>query len=435
MRRLQRILEQYLKRCVQRAFTRERPLVIGVGGSVGKTSAKQAIGTVLRANKSNSTVVMSIKNHNNEIGVPMAVFGINELGRSIVCWIDLLYTATITALGILPLRARTFILELATDRPGDMAYLVDMVRPSIGVLTAISPEHTEFLGSIDGVLKEELSLLSSLETDHIAIVNADDAMLVNASRDLSVVLLSFGYAEHATVRILSTEAFLDATIPDLSGLRVRLAFYNRFQTITIHGTVGRSQAYAVACAMTIICALDGDEELAIHELETYVGNPGRMRLLPGIKQSWIIDDTYNSSPRAVAAAVEDLKEFPVEQKGRRIAVMGDMLELGVLAEEEHINMGTHLASVAHELIVVGEYASIVQRAAIAAGMNEQSVSIFSSSSDAGRFLQDRLKKHDVVLVKGSQGNRMERVVREVMAHPEHAGELLVRQGKKWLAKN
>ena len=431
MRQLQRILEQYLKWCVSRSFLRERPLVIGVGGSVGKTSTKQAIGTALGATRSGTGVVMSLKNYNNEIGVPMTVFGVSELGRSPSRWIELLFKGTMTGIGLRPLRARTFVLELATDHPGDMAYLVDMVHPTVGVLTAISPEHTEYLGSLEGVLKEEMTLLQGLKPDQIAIVNADDALLMKAVKECPVVTLSFGFAEDATIRIESITPFIDESIPELSGLHVALRTFNNAVTVTIHGTVGRSQAYAVASAMAVVQALDIDEVQSVKNLELYAGNLGRMRLIQGIKRTWILDDTYNSSPRAVESALQDLRTFPIPEGARRIAVMGDMLELGSLSDEEHRKEGLLIAELADELIVCGTNAGIVESAALEAGMSRDRVFVFSTSEEAGRFLQDRMHEGDVILIKGSQGNRMEKAVKEVMARPDLAEELLVRQTGVW----
>jgi UDP-N-acetylmuramoyl-tripeptide--D-alanyl-D-alanine ligase len=199
---------------------------------------------------------------------------------------------------------------------------------------------------------------------------------------------------------------------------------------------GRPQAYAVAVALAVVSAVDGDESRALERLEQgFYGMPGRTRLIEGIKRSWLIDDSYNSSPLAALSALRDLAAFPVQEGCHRIAALGDMLELGSLAESSHQEVGRAVAQNKIDLLVAcGAFASIVAESAIAAGMPRDHVFTFPESREAGLFIQNRMKKGDVVLIKGSQGSRMERISKELMAHPEKAEELLVRHTKEWVEK-
>ncbi len=155
---------------------------------------------------------------------------------------------------------------------------------------------------------------------------------------------------------------------------------------------------------------------------------GRMRLIAGIKNSWIVDDTYNSSPSATLAALETLSQI---KNRRKIAVLGEMLELGAYAEEAHRQVATSAAQKADLFLAVGERAIFMADQAKKEGMAENQVFYFASSEEAGRKLQDLIEENDVVLVKGSQGIRMEKIVKEIMAEPQKAKELLVRQEKEW----
>ena len=264
-------------------------------------------------------------------------------------------------------------------------------------------------------------------------MNADDATVMACTSGSSANISTFGASEEATVRILDTRMVIDHASQESSGLDVTIGISGSTRSFRITGTIGRPQAYAVAAALAVVNAIDGNEALAVSRLaEQYHGMPGRMRLLSGIKHTWLIDDSYNSSPLAALSAIQDLAAFPVNEGCRRIAALGDMLELGSLAEESHRDVGRAVAEAGIDtLIACGTLAHIVRDAAIGACMPEDRVFTFAHSADAGCFLQDILREGDVVLIKGSQGARMERIALELIAHPERAEELLVRQSKEW----
>jgi UDP-N-acetylmuramoyl-tripeptide--D-alanyl-D-alanine ligase len=170
-------------------------------------------------------------------------------------------------------------------------------------------------------------------------------------------------------------------------------------------------------------------------LANYQAPPGRMRILEGIKHTLILDDTYNSSPQSSLMALGSLKRIELFTGARRFAVLGDMLELGSYTAEGHREVGKFAVQAGvDELVVVGERSVDTMQAAKKAGMAEERIFHFDTSEQAGRFVQDRIKQGDLILVKGSQGMRMEKVVKEIMAEPLRAEELLVRQGPEWKNK-
>ncbi|MFZ2804384.1 MAG: Mur ligase family protein [Patescibacteria group bacterium] len=432
---LQSSLETFLGACAKRALRREKPTVIAVAGSVGKTSTKAAIAIALGAGEKGSDVAASEKNYNNELGVPLTIFGCDAPHRSPLRWMVLLSKAWLTSVGWMRLRAKVFVLEMATDKPGDLAYLLDIAPPSIGVLTAIGAEHTEFFGSIEAVAKEEAAVLDALLEDGMAIVNADDPLVHEAALRTKAQYVSFGMSDSAMSRIVSSSVAIDETHPETSGLTVRISLYGAVSTLHLAGCVGRAQTYAVAAALAVCATFDHDIDAAIQRLESSFKMPGRMRLLEGIKRTWLIDDTYNSSTLAALSAIRDLAAFPITSPGRRIAALGDMLELGALAEDAHREMGHAAAEAGIDMLIAcGTLAHVTAQGARDAGMSDDRIFVFAKSPEVGLFIQERLKEHDVVLIKGSQGIRMERVTKELMAHPDKAEELLVRQSPDWLAK-
>ena len=429
------MFERFLGRAVRASFERERPTVIAVAGSVGKSSTKTAIAVALGADEG-GRVVASRKNYNNELGVPLTVFGCDAPGRNPIAWLSLLAKAALARLGVAKLRAGTFILEMATDHPGDLAYLTSIAPPSVGVLTAIGPEHTEFFGSLESVAHEEGTIIRSLAPDGVAVVNADDPVAMAFTSGFEGSVYTFGESEEATARIVGTRIAIDASAPESSGLDVTISLLGSTRAFRLTGTVGRPHAFAAAAALATVNAVDREDALAVKRItEKYHGMPGRMRLLEGIKRTWLIDDSYNSSPLAALSAIRDLAAFLLADGCRRIAALGDMLELGALAEESHREVGVAVASAKIDMLVAcGTLAHVVRDAAQGAGMPEENIVTFATSPEAGLFIQSKLKEGDVVLVKGSQGSRMERVTLELMAHPERAEELLVRQSREWKEK-
>ncbi|MEK7636103.1 MAG: cyanophycin synthetase, partial [Patescibacteria group bacterium] len=207
--------------------------------------------------------------------------------------------------------------------------------------------------------------------------------------------------------------------------------------IKLYGTFGKPSAYAVASAFLVGLQFKLTANEIGRALEHYSAPSGRMKLIGGIKGSLILDDTYNSSPVALHEALVTLHELPAK---RKIAVLGDMLELGKFSEEAHRVAGNEVAKIADMLITVGSHARFIADEALSGGIKNakvlprEVVHTFRTSDEAGKFLDPIIREGDLILVKGSQGIRMERVVEEIMAEPEKATELLVRQSAYWKNK-
>jgi UDP-N-acetylmuramoyl-tripeptide--D-alanyl-D-alanine ligase len=245
-------------------------------------------------------------------------------------------------------------------------------------------------------------------------------------------VLTFGFQETADVRAASVEHIREPKTLAVRGLRVTATSGARETTIELRGVLGTGHVRAALAALAAARALGVPLAAAADGLKRYTPPPGRVRLVPGVKGTVIIDDTYNSSPDAVFEALETLRAYPVPDGCRRIALLGDMLELGGYSETGHTNVGTRVAESGAEMFIgVGERMREALVSAKRAGMNEDRVLPMENAVSAARFLQGRLRAGDVVLIKGSQGMRMERAVRELMAEPERASELLCRQGKEW----
>jgi len=425
---MQQLLQRILRFFVAAVLQMYAPAVVGITGSVGKTSTKAAIAAVLAAR---FRVRQNEKNYNNELGLPLTILGMESPGRSIIGWILVFLRAWRLLLFRSAGYPEVLVLEYGADHPGDIRYLTEFVPCDVAVLTAVSPAHTEFFGDIDAVFREKRILLDRIKPGGTIVLNADDERVATVTSEKKAKVVLFGFSEGATVRAVDTSLSSGQGAHELpSGMRVRVEASGTVLPVFIPGVIGRHQLMAPLAAIAVASCFGINAVDAATALASFHAPAGRMSLVRGVKQTVIIDDTYNSSPAALTAALTALTEFPSVQ--RRLACLGTMAELGALSESAHREAGERVAALGVNLLItVGEEGKRIGDAARVAGMRADDIRSFDAASDAGQYLQELLQPGDVVLVKGSQSVRMEKIVREVMAEPERASELLVRQGPEW----
>ena len=426
---MKQFIQHRLRRLARKIIQTQQPKIVAVTGSVGKTSAKEAIAAVL---SQKFRVRAAHKNYNNEWGVPFTIIGVDTPGRSVFGWLAVWWRAR----GLASSRRKEYpellVLEMGADRKGDIQYLCETAPPDVAVITAVSAAHTEFFGSIEEVAEEKGTLVRALKPGGIAVLNGDDPHARDMEHDAKgkAVLYGFG-AEEVRADGIEME------FPDRGawprGMAAILRHNDRAIPFMIEGAVGRHALYPALAGAAVGLALGLSMEEVEEGLRQYTPPSGRMRLISGIKNTLLIDDSYNSSPLAAIAAVETLAEIEPVQNGERYAVLGDMAELGNMALESHVAVGRRVAELPIDfLITVGELGKEIGKAARAAGMPEHRVAELNNSAEAGLFLQEKLEQGDVALIKGSQVVRMEKIVKEVMAEPLRAEELLVRMDESWV---
>lgn len=405
---------------------RYRPAIIGITGSVGKTSTKEA---VFMALKTKFRARRNQKNYNNEIGVPLTILGEETGGQSFWRWFRVFFVSVFRII-YTSKYPRVLILEMGADRIGDISYLVGFVRCCVGVVTAVGdiPVHVEFFQSADQVAREKATLVRSLTPSDWAVFNFDDERVRAMAGKTRAKVFSYGFGENNHLRATNLEERLD----DLSDvlLSFKVDYRGNNVPIRLKGVLGSHQLYPVLAAIAVGLIFKMNLVEIAQALKNYQPPAGRVRLLKGIKDSWIIDDTYNASPSATISALEVLSKT----NGRKIAVLGDMLELGAFSEEAHRQVGAKAALVADWLLAVGDKSIFIADQVQKSGLPKEKILHFEDSQEAARVLQNLICPGDVVLVKGSQSIRMEKIVKEVMAEPQLADKLLVRQEKEWLKK-
>ena len=349
----------------------QRACVVAIAGSNGKTTTREFATTVL---KRRFSVLQNTANENNRIGVPKTLLRLSD-------------------------RHDFAVIEMGTSEPGEIAELARIGKPQCAVLTNISEEHLEGLGDLDGVIREESEILAALPSDGIAIVNFDDPRCVLASKRANCRVVSFGTD-------LRCELRADRVRTNKFGTHFMLNGRHEFR-LPVHGTHNVHNALA-AIAVGWVGGVDMcDMQLALRQVAP-VGRRLEYHEYAGIG---LLDDSYNANPASTCAALRTLGSFPCE--GQRIAVLGDMLELGEQAERLHREVAWLGTTQAIDLVVaVGP-----QMKALAEVFNEHFLDSargcvwhFDDSEDAAKHLLEEVRSGDVLLVKGSNGMRMNKVV-------------------------
>jgi UDP-N-acetylmuramoyl-tripeptide--D-alanyl-D-alanine ligase len=411
---------------------RYNPKIVGVTGNVGKTSTKDAIFVALSPF---THVRKSEKSFNSETGVPLSVLGVPNGWSNPIQWIKNLFAGLLVIFfkGDYP---KWLVLEIGADAPGDIKQLASWIKPDVALITRFPevPVHIEYFDSKEAVIEEKKELVKALKPDGILVLNADDAVVRALADEYRQRAVTYGFGDanvHGGELSFIYQKIDGVTMP--IGVETVVTIGEESYPLRIDGVLGTQQMYAALGAVAVAYALGFDVATAIAALaKDYDTPPGRLSPLLGINRSLIIDDTYNSSPAACEAALQVLKN--VKAAGKKIAVIGDMLELGKYTLDAHRDIGVIASLAADTLITVGIRAKAVSEAAFAHGMKKTHIMHFADATAAGEHLKEIIKKGDIVLIKGSQGVRLERAVKAVMQFPEEANDRLVRQEEEWMKR-
>ena len=347
--------------------------VVGVTGSVGKTTCKEIVAAVLGARW---RVHKSEFNRNTEIGLPLAL------------------------LQLAPEHERA-VLEMAMYGPGEIELLCRIAQPQIGVVMNVGPVHMERLGSMGAIVAAKAELVEALPQGGLAVLNGDDAPVAAMATRTRARVLLFGRSEQCHVR------GSDLTGRGLDGISFRLSYQD--SSVAVETPLpGRHHLYPCLAAAAVGLA----EGMALSEIADALSQAPpelRLRVLPGPNGSTILDDSYNASPQSMLAALDLLSELsPGRGGGRRIALLGEMRELGAAEDEGHRQVGERAADCVDLLLVVGERARPLYEAARSAGSAE--ARFLTLADEAIPILRAELQPGDHLLVKASRAVALESVV-------------------------
>ncbi|MBI5892755.1 MAG: UDP-N-acetylmuramoyl-tripeptide--D-alanyl-D-alanine ligase [Deltaproteobacteria bacterium] len=345
--------------------------LIAISGSCGKTTTKEMIASILNTSY---CAVKTEGNLNNLIGMPLTLFGINN-------------------------RHNAAVVELGISEKGEMARLADICMPDVAALTNIGEAHLKTLKNIEGVAYAKGEIFSGLKKDGIAVVNLDDPWIVKIAESVKQKKITFSIKSTADVFLkkYSKDNYSMSAIFNVNGddTEVKINGYG------IHNLSNAAAAIAAGIA------IGAKKQDIIDGLKNYKPLHGRMEPIKLENDITVIDDTYNANPASVEASLRSLSEM----KGRKIVVLGDMLELGDASKERHRYIGKVAGGVGLGLLfVVGEFKKDVADGAIKAGMDKKCVQTLDDKSEVVSALEKILKKGDILLVKGSRAVGMEEII-------------------------
>lgn len=442
-------LEKILRLMARTILWKYKPKIIGITGSVGKTSAKEAIFAVLsekfRTRKNE-------KNYNNEIGIPLAILGTEGGGSSVLKWLWVFFKWI--GIFILPFKyPEILILEMGADRPGDIKYLTSFAKPTIAVITDISESHMEFFKSTDGIAKEKSVLAKNVSENGLAILNVDNEYILKIKNQLKGRVLGYGFSENADMRAEGINFGYENE--KIAGLSFKLNYKGTNLPVRLKNILAKHQIYAALAGAAVGTELGVNLVEIAEALQKFSTPEGRMNLLAGIKNSFIIDDTYNASPVSALAALEVLEEIYPHTKNpatsskneysnqfdvgvnakRKILILGDMLELGQGTEEGHRKLAKKFMDIKGDIFIgAGSRTKFTVDELLKRNFPKDRIFHFKNSIEAGELAQKIVEEGDLVLIKGSQGVRMEKAVEALAANYEKAKPYLCRQSEEWKKK-
>ena len=351
------------------------PLVVGVTGSVAKTSTKEAVAAVLRTTRE---VLANEGNQNNEVGLPL------------------------TLLRLTP-STQAAVLEMGMYVEGDIAHLAALAGPTIGVVTAVRGVHVMRAGSLAAIEREKGRLVEALPATGTAVLNADDPLVAAMRARTPASVATYGFAAEADVTAR------DVVARGVAGMAFRLVAQGVDEPVEM-AALGRHNVHNALAAAAVGLAAGLSARTIAAGLAAPWGAPHRSTLLRA--GPWlVIDDTYNAGPDSMAAALDVLADLP----GRRVAVLGEMLELGPGASAAHREVGRRAAGTAALLVTVGDGALEIAAGARAAGLPAESIHHAADADAATRRLMPLLRPGDTILVKGSHDVALDAVVADLQA--------------------
>ena len=421
-----KILQVILGLITKRIVKRYNPIIIAVTGSAGKTSTKDALAIFLERYFS---VRKSPGNLNTEFGLPLVFIGAEKSGgKCILSWLKIIFSGIKKIVKEEKSYPKMIIVEMGADRPGDISYLTGLVKPQVSVLTLISdsPVHLGNYQNLDQLIQEKSEIIRPLNSDDYAVLNFDDPRVRALRKETKAKVIYYGFDEGADVRISNFSYRQEQGY--LKGIVFAISYKEEKKVIYLPNCLGKPFAYAVAAALSCGIVFNLGLNRAADIFRDFEPEKGRLNLIDGRSGSLILDDTYNASPASVKSALETLSQLPAE---RRIAVLGDMKELGGNSQKAHREIGSLAAGIVDILIAVGQEAKEIRDEAVEMGLGVKNSYHFEDLETASETVKEIASAGDLILVKGSQSMRMEKIIEKAMKNPGRAGELLVRQETSW----
>lgn len=425
----------YLRKAANLQLQKINPLVIGVAGSSGKSSLTSLLYEMIH----DYTSVKSSGGKNSETGIPLSILGISMADVSLLSWAKVFFLIPWKLLSQWK-KHSIYVAEMGIDSPQEpknMSYLLKIVQPTIGIVTNCSLEHSVYFdpyvtASSDKerqeeilvmTAREELSLLTSLPKNGIAIVNLDDGYIKSSVPDIQARKVT------VSTQVSSADLFAKKILITENLFRMTLFWRDREYTLQLSNPLPSFYAYEFLFALATALSLEIPLSKAIESLEKHFSlPPGRFSLFEGIKHATIIDSSYNNATFEPISGILDMLRF-VSGRRRKVAIIGDMRELGSQSRANHEALANKLMHTVDEVILIGpllkNYAEPILK------RKKFPYQSFLTFTEAKLAIKDTIRENDLILVKGSQNTLfLERVVEMLLAHGEDVARLC-RRGEFW----
>lgn len=421
-----KILEKLLCFMARGILRKYHPLIIGITGSVGKSSTKEAVALALSAGY---TVRKAEGNYNNEIGVPLTIIGAESGGHSVLAWASVFFKWLFTI--IFPVRyPQVLVLEMGVDRPEDMDFLLRSIPVKIGVVTQVSSSHLAYFGTLNNIAREKGKLIAALPEDGFAILNADDNRVLKMGSRTRAKIITYGFDDGADVH--ADNFLLHREAKRAEGFSLKVNFDGTTVPLRLPKIVAKHHIPAALAAISIAMALKMNLVDVVTALESFESLPGRLRLLPGRDNTLLLDDTYNASPESTRAALEVMGGLMAP---RKIVILGDMLELGLDVTKEHARLALAVRdSGAHIVVTVGKHMRALHERLLEDGFSRKQVLWMPDPLSAVEPILNIIRADDLILIKGSRGLRMEKITEQLLVDPRTAESFLCCQSDDWRKK-
>ena len=426
-KKVEKLILSWLLIATKLQLKKNNPTIIGVTGSAGKTSAVKAINEVLKTKYS----VKSTLTGNSETGIPFEILDIPIRNWSGLGWLVVLKLSLWRLISHWP-KYELLVVEMGIDsdqEPKNMEYLLKIIQPQMGVFLNVNNVHGLNLSGSDtikAITAEKGKLLLSLPKNGLAIYSQDHESIVDLVKSIDVKKLAFSIAQPADMQLLKYRV-------SLKGTEFVFISSGKQYTLKIEKQLLLKESFGgLATALLLGQKLGIEIEQGIKTLEkNFELLPGRSTLIKGINSSMIIDSSYNSSFEPTAAALRMLGEVSV--RGQKIAVLGDMREIGKQEKADHEELAKIAAKNADEIILVGPLTAKYTLPQLKKlKFAKTKTHSFTTAYEALETVKKLVGQHDLILVKGSQNTIfLEIIVKEIMEHPEQASKILCRQSKYW----
>ena len=354
--------------------------VAAITGSVGKTTTKEMAASILELG---GVTLKNKGNFNNLIGLPLTLFDMTETHQRAV-------------------------VEMGMNRPGEIARLTEIAAPNIGLITNVAGVHLEGLGDIEGVARAKVELVEKIAPEARVLLNGDDELLIKTAMPFAKQVLTYGLG---TRHDIGAEGIRDL---GREGIAFDLRYDGRTLPVRLRVPGIQNVHNALAACAIALCFEEKAEHIA-QGLEAFGGIPGRFMLFSLEGGVTLVDDTYNANPSSLMAALHALKALSGGQ-GRLIAGLGEMLELGEETKNAHPQAGAAAAEIGvHYLVAMGEHAEATAQGALRGGLSPERMEIAVSHEAMADYIKEIMREGDCILLKGSRGMALERVVERLRA--------------------